>query len=106
MAINVVDWFIRFAGCRSAGLCCRSMSKASQAPATKEDIRMLMDHIGTFYDRTDKRLLAVEDRIGGVEAKMKEWKEEIKRHFDLVAENIRHDALGANEMKSSVSRTA
>lgn len=67
------------------------MAKDSQAPATKTDIAMLMKEIGKLYDAQDR------------------WKEEIRRHFDLTVETIRHDLRGANKdeivaLKDRVSR--
>ena len=47
-----------------------------QIPATKADIQMLMDSIGKLYDANVF------------------WKEELKDHFDLVIEDLRHDFLG------------
>ena len=70
-----------------------------QAPASKTDIRMLMEQMGAYYDKT-------EDRIATLEENLKEWKEEIKRHFDVVVEDIRHDLQGANrdEIESTKDR--
>ncbi len=48
------------------------------APATKADIRMLMDEIGRLYDANQR------------------WKDDILAHFDLTIENIRHDLTSAN----------
>ncbi len=56
----------------------RLVPKRASPPASKEDITMLMGEIGKLYDAN------------------KRWKDEIMQHFDVVAENIRHDALGAN----------
>lgn len=47
------------------------------SPATKADIKMLMDSIGKLYDANEK------------------WKNELKAHFDLQSELVRHDLLGA-----------
>jgi len=59
------------------------------APATKLDIKMLMDEIGRLYDANLKWKEEIIE-------KMKKWKFEIERHFDVVAENMHHDLLGAN----------
>jgi hypothetical protein len=53
----------------------------SQAAATKQDIQMLMDSMGKLYEANER------------------WKEEIIHEFKVVAEDIRHDALGANKDK-------
>jgi hypothetical protein len=50
---------------------------AMQSPATKADIGALMDQIGKLYDANEG------------------WKEEVMRHFDVVAEQIKHDFNGA-----------
>lgn len=56
--------------------------KDDTTPATKADIQMLMDSIGKLYDANER------------------WKDEVmsdvKRHFDVVVEQIRHDLKGAN----------
>jgi len=54
------------------------MSDDQQAPATKADIALLMGEFGKMYDAQER------------------WKTELKEHFDLVAENIRHDFASAN----------
>lgn len=53
------------------------MADQDQSPATKQDIRLLMDEIGKLYQANEK------------------WKEELKQHFDVVAENLIHDFRGA-----------
>jgi hypothetical protein len=58
------------------------------APATKEDIRLLTEQMGRYYDGT-------EGRLADLEEKMEAWKTELKDHFDLVTENIKHDFQGA-----------
>jgi hypothetical protein len=55
------------------------MPKDSKAPATKQDIQLLMTAIGKLYDANEQ------------------WKEELKHHFDLTAETIRQDVQGANK---------
>jgi hypothetical protein len=65
------------------------MSNDDQAPASKQDIRLLMQAIGTFYDQTNRRLVSLEEMILASEERMKE-------HVDLAVETIRHDLLGAN----------
>lgn len=68
------------------GVGCAIVTSGSTAPATKQDIQILMEQMGKYYDGTERRLV-------GMEVKMKEWKEDLKDHFDVVAENIRHDLL-------------
>ncbi|MBI5793988.1 hypothetical protein HZA87_02785 [Candidatus Uhrbacteria bacterium] len=55
--------------------------KDDQSPATKSDIRILMDQIGELYDAN------------------KRWKDEILHFFDIRLEDIRHDLLGVNKDK-------
>lgn len=58
--------------------------RPSSAPATKEDIALLMDSIGKHYDATER------------------WKEEIIRHFDVKCEELTHNFQGALTDKISV----
>ncbi|OGJ55976.1 hypothetical protein A3D88_01095 [Candidatus Peribacteria bacterium RIFCSPHIGHO2_02_FULL_52_16] len=51
---------------------------------TKHDIAMLMDEVGKLYVANQK------------------WKDEIISHFDVVAENMHHDLLGAHKDKIGV----
>lgn len=55
--------------------------KDDQTAATKADIQLLMDSIGNLYDANER------------------LKEELKGHFDLVIENLRHDFLGGRHDK-------
>ncbi len=66
------------------------MANDMQAPATKQDIAILMEQIGTYYDRTERRFIELDEKI---ERKA----EETKRYFDVVAEDMRHDYLGAHK---------
>lgn len=75
---------------RSAML--RSMAKESAAPATKDDIKLLMDEIAKFYQASERWKNELTENV---EAKMEAWKEEIKGHFDLVAEQLRSDIVSA-----------
>jgi hypothetical protein len=61
------------------------MADDTQASATKEDIRLLMEQIGTYYSKTQEQIAEMEERV--------------MRHFDLTVETIRHDLLGANKDK-------
>lgn len=62
------------------------MTFDSTAPATKQDVRLLMDEIGKLY-RANERW---KDEILDADEK---WKEELKQHFDVIAENIKYDFL-------------
>lgn len=48
------------------------------APATKDDIRLLMEQIGRLYDANAR------------------WKDEIIQHFDVAVESIRHEMQAAH----------
>jgi hypothetical protein len=61
------------------------MADDNQVPATKEDIRLLMEQVGTYYSQTQEQIAEMEERM--------------MRHFDLTVETIRHDLLGANKDK-------
>lgn len=46
-----------------------------------------MEQIGTYYMKTERKFADFEVRI-------EESEERIKHHFDIVAEDMRHDYLG------------
>lgn len=73
------------------------------AVATKADITMIMNEIGKLYDATERWKRDLRDEMFGI---MDNWKTsmlgEIKEHFDLTSENIRHDLAGANRGKIEV----
>jgi hypothetical protein len=69
------------------------MLRGDKAPATKEDIRLLMEQIGRLYDAEaawkqeilaalDMRLCLTEDRLRG--------------HLDAAMETMSHDVQGAS----------
>lgn len=66
------------------------MAETSQAPATKQDVQLLMKQIGAYYDKTEKQIMQLK-------GDMEQWKEEVKRHFDVVAENIHREVAGAHK---------
>lgn len=41
----------------------------------------------------------VDDAVNGLRGEMKQWKDEIIQHFDVVAENIHRDVLELTETK-------
>jgi hypothetical protein len=51
------------------------------SPATKADVTMLMDSIGNLYVASER------------------WKEELKEHFAVAVEHIRHELLAAKREK-------
>lgn len=55
------------------------MAAQDQSPATKEDVKLLMEQMGKYYEKTHQE--------------MAEWKKEIIHEFHIVEENIRHDLL-------------
>jgi hypothetical protein len=62
------------------------------SPASKEDIALLMEQMGSYYDRTERRIVELEETL---EARMERSKEETIHEFKVVAEDIRHDFRGA-----------
>ena len=44
---------------------------------------MLMEQIGTYYDKTEKKIAESEERM--------------KQHFDVVAENLHYDMVGVHK---------
>lgn len=65
------------------------MTTDPNAPATKEDVRLVLDQLRRYYERT-------EGWIGDLEERLTEHTDRIKEHFDLTIETIRHELLGAN----------
>lgn len=81
------------------------MSADGTAPATKDDIRMLMEEFGKMWQwkaNVDGKFEEVDVRFNDLEEKMELWKKELKDHFDLVAEQIRHDFVAANREEIEV----
>ncbi|MBI1812506.1 hypothetical protein HY285_02600 [Candidatus Peregrinibacteria bacterium] len=70
------------------------MADDQTSPATKQDIQMLMEHMGKLYDRIAQSEKSIEKKM---EKKLEEKFEETKRHFDVTVEKIRHDLKGANK---------
>lgn len=70
------------------------MAKREQAPATKADIKIIMDEIGRLYDANErwKNELKVE-----MDRRASDSEKRMKNHFDLAVENIRADLTGANK---------
>lgn len=61
-----------------------------RAPATKQDVKLLMEQVGDYYRRTEQKFAELRDD-------MREWKKEIIHEFHIVAEDMRHDYLGAHK---------
>jgi hypothetical protein len=71
------------------------MADDQTAPATKEDIQMLLEQFGKMYD--------VQERWKNeLHKDMEIWKEELKDHFDLAVEQIRHELVSANREEIEV----
>ena len=68
------------------------MIPENNAPATKHDISSMMEQIGEYYAKSELRMAEwkdeIQEQIVASEARTKE-------HFDLVAENLKHDFVGA-----------
>ncbi|HUY92240.1 MAG TPA: hypothetical protein VMV10_26100 [Pirellulales bacterium] len=61
----------------------------STAPATKEDIRLLMEQMGKLYDADARWKDDIQNSIS-------RWKDEIIEHFDVAVETIRHEMRAAH----------
>ena len=70
------------------------MNESSQAPATKQDVSMIMSEIGKLYDANERWK-------DGLELKMLTWKEEIIHDFKVFAENLHYDLVGVHKDKIS-----
>jgi hypothetical protein len=74
------------------------MPKDSKAPATKQDIQMVMTALGKLYDANERRKDEIIGEVDGkIDAKIVASEERVKHHFDLAVETIRHDLKGANK---------
>ncbi|MDP7454624.1 MAG: hypothetical protein QF809_03765 [Candidatus Peribacteraceae bacterium] len=59
------------------------MANDDNQPATRKDLFIL-----------EKK---IDNRFDGFEMILKIWKDEIYRHFGVISEDTRHDAMGANK---------
>ncbi len=76
------------------------------APATKQDIALLMETISALYEAITAmrtRIDGVDNRFIAMEKTMKDWKDEIIRHFDVVTETLDRDLRGAFRDHTSVN---
>ena len=75
------------------------------APATKQDIGMLMESMGKLYVATERWK---DELVGTMEEKMEIKKEEslqtMKRYFDVAVENIHQEMLHAHREEIEVLR--
>jgi hypothetical protein len=85
------------------------MTDDTTAPATKQDIAMLMEEFGKMWmwrAEVDSRFITLKENMTLLRQEIKEeisqGKAEMKDHFDLVAENIRHDFVAANREEIEV----
>ena len=67
------------------------MGDRSQSPATKEDVKGIMEYLV----RNDARTSSLEKKMDVLEKKMERDKKEIIHEFHVVAEDIKHDFKGA-----------
>lgn len=98
------------------------MTKDPHAPASHEDIRLLMEQMGHYYDSTNTRMTALEGTVAELrsdvaelkndmtqmksdvaelKSDMKEWKQEIIHEFKIVAEDLRHNLIGSTKDRMS-----
>lgn len=64
---------------------------ASSAPATKQDIQMLMEEIGKLYDTNAQWKQEI---IETMDKKISASETKIIHQFRVIAEDMRHDAFG------------
>lgn len=73
------------------------MTSDAQSPATTGDIQTLMEYIHHAFENMERRFQNLEHSFEALEknvaAQLKESEGRVKRYFDVVAENIRHDFL-------------
>lgn len=82
------------------------------APATKQDFVLLMERIGGLYQYVDKRFAESEEGLNKrfseseerFENRITESEEQTRRHFDVVAEHLETEVLGAFRDHVSVNR--
>jgi len=82
-----------------------NMADDNNAPATKKDIALLMGEFGKMWQwraDVDGWRKEVDNQFVELREDMTKWKKELKDHFDLVAENIRHDFRAANREEIEV----
>lgn len=68
------------------------MADSAQAPATKQDVRLLMEQMGKYYEKTHREMTEWKEEFHGT---VRESEDRTKRHFDVVVEDIKHDFQGA-----------
>lgn len=74
------------------------MHDDKQSPATKEDVQGIMEYLARNESKifnVGKNLEELEGQVERMEKQMQKDKEEIKHHFDVVAENLVYDFKGA-----------
>lgn len=72
------------------------MAGQNQSPATKGDLQQFIAHIERVIGDLQKNMNEqIEDARGELRGEMQELHTETRRHFDVVAENIKHDFKGA-----------
>ncbi|OGJ57285.1 hypothetical protein A2789_03745 [Candidatus Peribacteria bacterium RIFCSPHIGHO2_01_FULL_54_22] len=69
------------------------MPSDQQAPATKQDIHLLMEQMGKYYQQTAQRFADMEERMKEMAERITREGKETRHYFDVVAENIKHDFL-------------
>jgi hypothetical protein len=72
----------------------RRRSKADEsAPATKLDVRLLMEQMGTYYSNTERRIVESEQRSA---KRLLETERHLRKDFSLFSEIVGSDLVGAN----------
>jgi hypothetical protein len=68
------------------------MTSDPNATATKQDIQLLMEEMGKLYAANERWKNEIIDEVDG---RIVASEERTKRHFEVVAEDIKHDFQGA-----------
>lgn len=78
--------------------------------ATKADLQILRKEMATTTQlaKTDANIELILDALKNVyeseqtlREDMKNWKDELKEHFEVIAEDLRHDLIGTHKDKIS-----
>lgn len=73
------------------------------APATKQDVALIMESISGLYQAIANFRIETEQWKVEMQRQSEEWKDEIIRHFDVVTENLDRDLRGAFRDHTSVN---
>lgn len=77
-----------------SGIVWSPMTKASSAPATKQDLHLLQQDFHLLREGVDQFKTDVMQSFQELREDMRTWKSEVIHEFHVVAEDMRHDAFG------------